>query len=537
MQEIEFEHRRGSPVVAMHQADDPVDSPWSKRLRLTLVVGVGLFALAIAFQVVVGDRAVEVARPGAPPSDPAPAAGADEPANSPDSPDLEPITGVDRSSIPQPVTAPRSAVDQAPPPPRPIPTATTAAVHVLEPPPLRPIRSDVTLAASDRGIVAFGGVGEAGQAPLTDGAFYNFATSAWTMMSTSPFSGDAAWTTTSALWVGDELIVYRGERGAAWDRTADSWRDLAPAPRPISGLVLDSLESGDTLLLGLNANAMYDIAADRWTPFSGIAVVGPDPAAGAGEALVESPVGLLTVTAWGEIREVMGGRNLVDAGTWGRSVVGAAWTGNEVLIVTDDADAIVFNPEANDIRRLPPVPLALGDGPIRVDVVPGGRAIVNETAIYDECCGWFVMPYPAPGNSAAGVVRHAGALWRLGVIDGDWTFTRLDDGWSEPRTVVALGTATMELGDTLKLLSLTTSLLPSSDAPNFEEYIVARVTSAASSNEEPSWRCEVIYGSPGQASAALRASAVNNAGPDRSRVSVLCPDDGATQQLLAALAW
>lgn len=523
MEEIEFEGGPDRPVVAASRDDDPVDPPWSRRLRWALGIGFGLIAAVVVVQVVVGERAVDVAGQADPQL----------------GTDIDPTTEASPSASPPPAPTREVPIDQAPPPPR----ANTTAVQVLAPPPLSPIRAHVTLAANEHGIVAFGGVRLEDRKPFVfvDAAFYNFATAAWTKMAASPFSDDEFAARTSAVWVGDELIVFRGDTGGAWDRTSDSWRELASAGRTVDALVPMAAEGELPLLLGMGAHAIYDVAADSWQPFSGIVVGELDGSYLAEQkVVVDTPEDLLLVSAWGQIQTVLGGVDQIGIGTWSGTAVDAAWTGTDVVIVTDDRDAVLYDPQTNEIRRLPPVPLLFDTASVRVDLTDEGRIVVNEVAVFEDCCGWVVSPYPSPGNSHAGAVRHDGALWRLGVVDDQWSFTRLDDSRPDLGEVVALGSASLDLRGSLELLNLTTSVLPAEGTEaGLREFIVASVADADTTTGGQ-WLCELVYSAPEQPRPVTRADAdsrMYRVGDDGSGVTVDCPAEADVQQVLAAISW
>jgi len=508
VEEIRFDESGDTSIVV--QADNAAAEPtWSRPVRAGVVLAVVLITAVMVVGIVFDDR-----------------------------PDEGPT---------EEIAEPTRQVES------PAPTSRVRAPDVMRRemragPPLRPVRSAVTFKGNDRGIVVFGGISHDGGATqqFSDGAFFNFATSAWTKMSTSPFVDDDPWASTAAIWVGDELVIYRGRAGAAWDRTSDSWRDLAKPDRTVNTLVAVRSTGEPERLLGLGTNAMYDVATNRWTPFSGIALVGPDPLNPTAEVVVDTPNELLVVSAWGEIRTVAGAGPLVNTGTWDGGMVGAAWTGSDVMIVTDDRDAVRFDVETGAIRRLPSVPVDFGEGPITIDVGSDGRIIVNEQAVYEDCCGWFVRPYPVPRTSLSGFERHDDAIWRLGVEDGGdgtdrWSFTRLDDRWFDDRSVLAVGAATIELDDSVELMGLTVSALPAVGASALVEYIVAQVE-VTDRLIDRRHRCDVIYHRSDQPKPALAAATgagvigYNAIGGDGG-VAVGCPSEAAIQEVLGALNW
>ncbi|HEX6232355.1 MAG TPA: hypothetical protein VFZ63_04445 [Jiangellaceae bacterium] len=168
---------------------------------------------------------------------------------------------------------------------------------------------------------------------------------------------------THAAWSGQEMLVWSGiepgdetdevfdvfDDGAAYDPTADSWRELPAAP--ISG----------------RASAAAVWAGDRLVVWGGFS--GPH------EALDDGAAYLPDKDAWME---------LPPAPITGRGDATAVWTGREVLIVGGaeragrqgrvsglQRDGAAYDPQANQWRVLPPIPEGVwqlrdrGLGPIR----------------------------------------------------------------------------------------------------------------------------------------------------------------------------
>jgi len=93
------------------------------------------------------------------------------------------------------------------------------------------VRFGYSAITTDRELLVWGGLfGPGGSGSRTQGVRYDPAEQEWRPMARSPLEDRAGH---SAVWTGEELIVWGGDRrsdGAAYDPASDSWRAIAAAP-------------------------------------------------------------------------------------------------------------------------------------------------------------------------------------------------------------------------------------------------------------------------------------------------------------------
>jgi hypothetical protein len=118
-------------------------------------------------------------------------------------------------------------------------------------------------------LLVWGGEDGIGQS-LADGAGYDPRTERWRKLPPAPL---AARHRHVAQWTGEEMVVWGGAGtdgpladGAAYDPGADAWRRLPPAPlRPQAGGHA-TWTGGEVLIVGGAGAGAYDPLQDRWRP-------------------------------------------------------------------------------------------------------------------------------------------------------------------------------------------------------------------------------------------------------------------------------
>jgi N-acetylneuraminic acid mutarotase len=316
----------------------------------------------------------------------------------------------------------------------------------LPPAPLTP-RTGAAATWTGRELIVWGGHDSLGRKPesfhiAADGAAYDPVLGTWRRLPPAPLSALADAT---AMWTGREVLVVgsipavktdRGQGhtdGAAYDPARDTWRRLAPAPRP-QGNVLHAQHAvwAGTRLLVWSDREQYE----EWTTEAGTHSVSQpgvdawayDPATDRWEVLPPAPGqpamgGAVMLWTGQEVLSVSGRphhgpplaseptfaydpesnhwRPLLDGPLDTAAVPAALWTGASLLVWnstsqlrgTGDAyepgDAAAWDPHANQWLRLPRSPLAGTDA---VTVWTGKSLLV-----------WGGNPWPAR-NTHTGMV-------------------------------------------------------------------------------------------------------------------------------------
>jgi hypothetical protein len=204
------------------------------------------------------------------------------------------------------------------------------------------------------------------------GARYDVSGESWTVITST--NGPAAREGRSAVWTGQEMIVWGGETsinvytntGKGYNLTSDSWAPIstagAPTPRGPHGAVWAGdkmmIWGGQTAALGVltNTGALYDPAMDSWTPITTTGAPGA----------MRTPHLLWTgskVIVWGESSSLSTGA-LYDptTDTWtpmssapeSLAYVGpAVWTGSEMATLEHSYDGFIYfyNPDSDTWRK------------------------------------------------------------------------------------------------------------------------------------------------------------------------------------------
>lgn len=250
---------------------------------------------------------------------------------------------------------------------------------------------------------------------------YDPAADRWRTLPTPP-SGTGTGGHT-ALWSGDELLVWgaagrQGRPGAAYDPLTDRWRDLPPAPEGAVRTGHAAVWTGSEMLVWGGYGPGATLRDDGYAL---------DPATGAWRRLADGPVPGRgsPAAAWTGSRMLVWGGSTMDAATGSsasspvgpltstevaaydpvtdRWTVGTpsphpsrpqgpvVWTGRELAVVSNRAEALAYDPIVDEWTRLPddPVLLALGSGWVWTG---------------DALLAWGGIPVSATGQ---GAVLHA----------------------------------------------------------------------------------------------------------------------------------
>lgn len=265
---------------------------------------------------------------------------------------------------------------------------------------------------------------------FADGAAFDPETNTWRVISVAPLEPRLDH---HAVWSGSEMLIVGGagrRDGAAYDPASDTWRPIAEAPFlliPASGRSgwTDSRVAwtGDRLVVWevrSDRVAVYNLATDSWTVLPG---VGMDAAIGVlrwtgreviALGIAHSGPGLAHLQAW-----------LLQDGLWmptapsGTSDVVpwlTAWSGSELLALTEYGTTLAYQPTDDTWSRRDPAP---ADG-----------------------CEFLSEPVEIPGRGVLVPCDH-GMLYE----DGDWTVVRIA-GSIEARHTVWTGTEVLRWGAT-----------------------------------------------------------------------------------------
>lgn len=242
----------------------------------------------------------------------------------------------------------------------------------------------------------------------TGGFVFDGATRDWHPMADSPL---AARVRPASAWTGRELLIWGGTDirdehffgdGAAYDPSADAWRELPPAP--ISGRAPLAVWTGDELLVWGTA-----VRVDP-RPRDGAAY---DPATNDWRKIAESPIELTDATAvwtgrelivfgaaldWGnraETKTAIAAAYDPETDRWRRlpdsalspQASTAAWVGDELVAWDYASGTATYSPENDEWRALSDVPLDSGE------CSPESVAVGDW--VLGEYCGLFARYEPA----------------------------------------------------------------------------------------------------------------------------------------------
>jgi hypothetical protein len=316
------------------------------------------------------------------------------------------------------------ATDETPVVTDPAPTATSvedakeeaastdeiAGVVELDPGPLAERYGAAVVDLEDGRILVWGGgtdvnFGFDSNTAFRDGAVYDTATFEWQPIADAPFLSDGEGSL--AVFTGTEMIAFGGERSAAWDPLADSWRELDRAP----GDMAHAVWTGDRVIAWERWD--LDTLEPRWAVL--------DPASGTWSEVPAPPVALERVTAaWSGSELIVvghpaGARGYLPAegaafdpvsGAWRRlptapvdsQSMGSAWLQDRMLVVNYDMGAAEYDPATDTWRSLPQVPGEFSESGVDV-VASGDRALVLAGGV------WLHTPdrkwVPVPPSLAA----------------------------------------------------------------------------------------------------------------------------------------
>jgi hypothetical protein len=170
---------------------------------------------------------------------------------------------------------------------------------------------------------------EPGASPFTEMA------GTWKRMSDAPISGRSEYVALPIdrgvfIWGGDTADV--GPTGAIYEPATDTWTPVARGPGPFRSVVA-AVWSGRQVLIwgGIGVSRSGESFADPAPLRDGLAY---DPKTNRWSSIPDAPI--------------MGGSAL------------GAWTGQEFLVVSSDAQAAAWDPAAKTWRRLPDPPIPKG---------------------------------------------------------------------------------------------------------------------------------------------------------------------------------
>lgn len=300
---------------------------------------------------------------------------------------------------------------------------------------------------------------ELGDATFSDGAFLDLASGTWHPMAPSPLPA-AEDTRPVGIWTGDEVLIFRGSSGGAWDPTTDTWTDLPPAP----GRVTRAFWTGDEVI-ALGADATFRLGDGGWSdlpagPFPPTSLLDGTAVAGVwtgSELLIvnKSMGDVVQVAAYDPDRRSW--RSLPDGKlSFGSMAIGAAWTGGDLVVIGYDNDVAALDLQTRQWRALDPLPVVPQESVPRL-------VAVEETIVAHQGPGvsvlsgggWTVFPVdqfpfgaPEPGPG--------GTVLTFGLTDAEGSIL----GVFDPRRAVAdpkrlqIGFSSLQLDDSETLRSM-----------------------------------------------------------------------------------
>lgn len=261
-------------------------------------------------------------------------------------------------------------------------------------------------------------------AGIVDGAVFDYAGGEWRTMSDSPLEVSGG---RSAVWTGEEMLVWGGElgdgshgrpdNGAAYDPSSDSWRELPPSPGwSLAGH--SAIWTGTEMIVwggvGMEGRgAAFDPVSGSWRELSPAPVDGRHrhTALWTGQEMVvwggqgsERP--LATGAAYAPDSDSW--RELPPAPISARDLHSATWTGEEIIVWGGWnskgmlSDGAAYNPASNTWRQLPRGPI--GAAPLDSSAVWTGREMVvvgsdGALAAYSPRENeWAALPDPPSGR-------------------------------------------------------------------------------------------------------------------------------------------
>jgi hypothetical protein len=250
------------------------------------------------------------------------------------------------------------------------------------------------------------------------------------------------------VWTGTEIVFQRTSRElVAFRPRTETWRELAPPPIHIAGDDVSALWAGDELVVWTDEGAAaWDPAANRWRRLVDWPL---DPSSirttvWTGEEIVDIGVGVAVDPATGVSRELSGDRPVIEeraSAVWvdGRVVVvpqgavydpvadtwragaasgltspapGGAWTGTEVIAADHEMRAAAYDPTTEAWTERPDVPLPSSECAPTLHEL-GGRPLVAHCAglaLWAQA-GSRWLPIALPGLSVDDVVSTGDGLY------------------------------------------------------------------------------------------------------------------------------
>ena len=186
---------------------------------------------------------------------------------------------------------------------------------------------------------------------LNDGARYNPMTDTWSDISTQGAPSPRLRHT--AIWTGTEMIIWGGmglngngeyielDDGARYNPATDTWQSISPQGAPSARVGHSAVWTGNEMLIwggysGIYpAGARYNPASDTWQSMSTV----NEPTRRSGHGAVWTGTEMIV---WGGSNDSSGGRYDPNADSWvptstlnapsGRAGQSIVWTGNEMIV-------------------------------------------------------------------------------------------------------------------------------------------------------------------------------------------------------------
>lgn len=296
---------------------------------------------------------------------------------------------------------------------------------------------------------------------LTDGAVFDYAPGEWRAMSDSPLEVSAGRT---AVWTGDEMLIWGGEsgdgshgrpdNGAAYDPISDSWRELPSSPGwSLAGH--SAIWTGTEMIVwggvGMEGRgAAFDAVAGSWR------TIAPTPVEGRHRhtAVWTGQEMLVWGGQGGEDPLATGAAYAPDSDSWRelppapiseRDLHAAIWTGEEMIVWGGWNSRVLpngaaYNPMTNTWREMPraPISAALLDSSVgwngREMVVVGADGTLAAYSPREN--EWAMLPDPPTGRvMSPTLVREGNEVVLWGGIKPD------DEGFSASGAALSFSAA------------------------------------------------------------------------------------------------
>lgn len=270
----------------------------------------------------------------------------------------------------------------------------------LDPGPLSPRRWPAVVDLGDGRLFVWGGESADDYLEgLVDGAVYDTADGAWSLIDPAPVPPDASRGSTAVL-AGRYVVVFSDTSAAAWDVDTGEWRTI---DGELPGPVHDAVWTGDEVL-AFSPRATVEAVTDKWTAI--------DPATAEMRSLPDT-MHVVQHIEWMNDQVITVGRTDCcgdyeasafdpSSSTW-RELPGGSispgWftgarSGDSIVLVDDSGWAAAFDGRTEEWQELPVVPIASTREAVEVVETGAGPAALlgSSISLLDDDGVWHPMP-------------------------------------------------------------------------------------------------------------------------------------------------